>query len=85
MVAVQAAVEDQNGDVADLALYHCFETKGMSRSDISSLLPVGTVIFVREPWFKLGATGGYPTIRVDSPDDISFPTHKDLLLLDTQI
>ncbi|QRV71990.1 hypothetical protein RhiJN_00004 [Ceratobasidium sp. AG-Ba] len=82
MVAIQAAVEDKNGDVADLALYNYFETKGMTRSDISSLLPVDTVIIIREPWFKLGATGGHPTIRVDSPKDISFPTHKELLELD---
>jgi hypothetical protein len=82
MVAIQTVIEDQNGDVADLALYHSFETKGMKREDIASLLPVGLVILVREPFFKPGATGGHPTIRVDSPTDVCFPTHSDLLLRD---
>jgi tetratricopeptide (TPR) repeat protein len=82
MVAIQAAIEDRNGDVADLALYHSFETKGMKREDIASLLPVGLVILVREPFFKLGATGGHPTIRVDSPTDVRFLTHSDLMLRD---
>ncbi|KAG9088491.1 hypothetical protein FS749_002132 [Ceratobasidium sp. UAMH 11750] len=80
MVAIQAAIEDQNGDVADLALYHSFETKEMERDDIASLLPIGLVILIREPLFWLGTTGGNPTIRVDSPADVIFPTYNDPVL-----
>lgn len=80
LVAIQVAVEDKDGNVADLACYHCFETSGLGRDDIRSLIPVGQVILIKEPWFRIGATGGTPTVRVDTPSDIMFLSPNDPLL-----
>lgn len=80
LVAVQVAVEDIDGNVAELAFYNCFETSGLDHDDIFSLIPVNQIIIIKEPWFKLGTTGGRPTVRVDTPSDVMFLSPNDPLL-----
>jgi len=64
--AVQNAVQDAHGGFDRLALYN--EDPNL---DPSQLLPMGAIIAIKEPLYKVAADGGY-TIRVDHPSDIVF-------------
>lgn len=67
MNSVQTIIEDQNGNVANIALYnapgvHCLQ-------DAQQYLPVGREFAVKEPFYKLRADGT-KGIRVDNIEDI---------------
>jgi hypothetical protein len=42
----------------------------LSGPSLDSQLPIGTKISIREPYVKVGAGGGQPFVRVNSPTDI---------------
>ncbi|KAG9600336.1 SET domain-containing protein, partial [Aureobasidium melanogenum] len=62
--AVMAAVEDETGDVDRVALYH---TKEALRG--FEVVPEGTVVTVKEPFYHLEEDGRY-VLRVDHPSDM---------------
>ncbi|KAG9730506.1 SET domain-containing protein, partial [Aureobasidium melanogenum] len=62
--AVMAAVEDETGDVDRVALYH---TKEALRA--FEVVPEGTVVTVKEPFYHLEEDGRY-VLRVDHPSDM---------------
>ncbi|KAF5369362.1 hypothetical protein D9758_002497 [Tetrapyrgos nigripes] len=71
LLASQTVVEDPSGAVVDLSIYNFPATgPGTLHKKIDSLFPVGTIMAIREPMFKLGTQGGNPFIRVDSISDI---------------
>ncbi|RUS32747.1 hypothetical protein BC938DRAFT_474439 [Jimgerdemannia flammicorona] len=51
-----------------LALYNFANSSG-PRSDMSYLIPVGTVLLIKEPYYKL-ASDGIPTVRCDNPTNV---------------
>ncbi|KAF8713702.1 SET domain, partial [Rhizoctonia solani] len=77
LAAIQVAIEDEQGSVIDLAMYHCFETSGLDRQGVIELVPLGQALIIRQPWLTRGLTGGNVTIRVSSPSDLIFlpPSH----------
>ncbi|QRW22451.1 SET domain protein [Rhizoctonia solani] len=77
LAAIQVAIEDEQGSVIDLAMYHCFETSGLDRQGVIELVPLGQALLIRQPWLTRGLTGGNVTIRVSSPSDLIFlpPSH----------
>ncbi|KAJ5781090.1 TPR domain protein [Penicillium paradoxum] len=76
MAAIMAIVEDENGDVVLLTVYH-----HLAEHSLDSLLCEGTILVVKEPYLKINADGGYG-IRVDHFSDIMvIPEQKDLVPL----
>ncbi|KAF8753867.1 SET domain [Rhizoctonia solani] len=77
LAAIQVAIEDEQGSVVDLAMYHCFETSGLDLQGVIELVPLGQALLIRQPWLTRGLTGGNVTIRVSSPSDLIFlpPSH----------
>ncbi|KAI5258834.1 hypothetical protein E4T42_00485 [Aureobasidium subglaciale] len=65
-LAITAAVEDETEDVDKMSLYH---TKDSLRA--FEILPEGSVITIKEPFYKMEDNGAY-TIRVDHPSDMGF-------------
>ena len=64
MNAIQNAIEDEFGDVERLSVYNLLPT--VAPSDI---LPLGAIIAVKEPYYKLTADRGL-MVRVDHPSDL---------------
>jgi tetratricopeptide (TPR) repeat protein len=65
-VAISSCVEDEYGDSAEISIYNERET-----INPDELLPIGTIIAVKEPCYKIVANGGY-SIRVDHPSDVVY-------------
>ena len=66
----QVPVEDPAGDCHDLAVYNYPTIDCGSYEDLDALLPVGTVLVIREPTLKKATQGPFPMVRVDSPSDL---------------
>lgn len=61
--AIQNAIEDIQGNVDRLSIYNL-----PSATPIDKVLPKGTIVAVKEPYFKATADGGV-MVRVDHPSD----------------
>lgn len=68
-----AAIEDETKDVDRLALYH---TKEALRA--FEILPEGTVVTVKEPFYHMEEDGRY-ALRVDHPSDMVVLEHHHKL------
>lgn len=68
MTAIMAIMEDENGDVMMLQLHQQEDETKRAASDIVN---VGTIILVKEPYFKLMADGEYG-LRVDHLSDVIY-------------
>lgn len=69
MVAVGTVVDDPDGELCvRLSLYN-FINDLSSRSTLETHLPVGTVLAIKNPWFKTTADHGF-TVRCDNPTDV---------------
>lgn len=51
-MAIEAAIEDPDGTVQLLALYNFPSMMQAGVDDIDAVLPVGTILAIREPYFK---------------------------------
>lgn len=72
LVSLTVVVEDPRGDAAQLAIYRYPQVLDCSLSAADFLFPIGSIIAVREPYYRLPVHGHFPTIRVDSPSDLIF-------------
>lgn len=70
----QNAVEDVQGDVDRLSVYNL-----PPASPIDKVLPKGTIVAVKEPYFKATADGGV-MVRVDHPSDFVLLEPRDSLV-----
>ncbi|RUS32746.1 hypothetical protein BC938DRAFT_474438 [Jimgerdemannia flammicorona] len=79
IVSIMMAVEDpiiisNEGDTPPevetgrVALYNFVNTSG-PQSDMSNLIPVGTVLLIKEPYYKM-AHDGMPMVRCDNPTEV---------------
>jgi len=66
MTGIMVLVEDDHADVVMLQLYHQEEEDTREATDIVN---VGTILLVKEPFFKVMASGEYG-LRVDHPSDV---------------
>lgn len=66
MTAIMAIMEDENGDVISLQLYQQEDDSNRAAADIVN---VGTVLLVKEPYFKVMGDGEYG-LRVDHLSDV---------------
>ncbi|KAH8642619.1 hypothetical protein IG631_00082 [Alternaria alternata] len=73
MTGILVLVEDEHGDVVILQLYQ--QEDEVSRP-ATSVVDEGTVIIVKEPFFKVTASGDY-SLRVDHLSDIVFLNSDD--------
>jgi hypothetical protein len=48
--------------------------------DLDALFPLGSILVVREPTFKMNQSNSGPLLRVDSPSDIDFVTPSNPLV-----
>lgn len=78
MSSVITVVEDEAGSAATLSLLYQEPENVRPAEDI---LKEGSVLLVKEPYFKLFAGGGYG-IKVDHPTDIVFLSGDDLMIPD---
>jgi hypothetical protein len=66
MTAIMAIMEDENGDAIMLQLYQQEDEDTRAAADI---VDVGTLLLVKEPYFKVMGDGEYG-LRVDHLSDI---------------
>ena len=66
MTAIMAVMEDENGDVILLQLYQQEDERNRAAADI---VKVGTILLVKEPYFKVMGDGEYG-LRVDHLSDV---------------
>ena len=66
MTAIMAIMEDENGDVLMLQLYQQEDEGKRAAADI---VTVGTILLVKEPYFKVMGDGEYG-LRVDHLSDV---------------
>jgi tetratricopeptide (TPR) repeat protein len=69
IIGVTAYVEDLNGDIEELSLYH-FQQSLID--DPNTWLPSGTILIIKEPYLKFGSQNQSVSLRCDSPSDIIF-------------
>ncbi|ORY89005.1 hypothetical protein BCR35DRAFT_350517 [Leucosporidium creatinivorum] len=75
-------VEDQLGRAELLSIYNHPFGDVSTQKELDVLLPVGTVLIVKEPTYKRSALASNCLIRVDSPTDVLFPHSSDPLAQD---
>jgi tetratricopeptide (TPR) repeat protein len=78
IVAAHARSEDLNGEILNVAMYNW---QSRFRDSPESWLPVGTIILIKDPWYKLGAIDGRPTVRVESMSTVTFVKPSDEAIL----
>jgi len=76
MTAIMALFEDEMGDIVLLHLYHQ-EDEGARRA--VDIVDVGTILLVKEPYFKVTGDGEYG-LRVDHLSDV-FQLEEDNFMI----
>ena len=66
MTAIMAIMEDENGDVMMLQLY---QQEDEVKRPVVDVVNVGTILLVKEPYFKVQGDGEYG-LRVDHLSDV---------------
>lgn len=69
MIAVGTVVDDPDGELCVRLSMYNFIKDTSSRSSIESHLPVGSILAIKNPWFKTTADGGI-SVRCDNPTDV---------------
>jgi hypothetical protein len=80
IVAIEAAIEDPEGDVQLLSMYNFPSLMNAGADEIDAVLPVGTILAIREPHLKTSLQYKNPFIRVDTPSDVIFPGAKSEIM-----
>ncbi|CAG8548771.1 9289_t:CDS:1 [Ambispora leptoticha] len=83
-VALSTVIEDPEGDAERISMYNwlpknTIPASGLSVDQVSKLLPIGTIIAVQNPYYKIGEDG-FSLIRSDYPDQITIVNPNDSLL-----
>ncbi|XP_014552216.1 hypothetical protein COCVIDRAFT_110923 [Bipolaris victoriae FI3] len=73
MTAILVLVEDEHGDVTLLQLY---QQEDEASRPASTVVDKGSVLLIKEPFFKITASGDY-SLRVDHLSDIIFLGNND--------
>jgi hypothetical protein len=69
--AIFVGVEDSKGNVVFINLYNYPSLRDATLEDLDSLFPLGTILLIREPSYRMNVQGMYyPYIHVDSPSDV---------------
>ena len=84
LVATMMGVEDVEGNVARLSFYNYPTLFYAKQGDLDALLPLGTILLIREPTYKMSLSAPTAFIRVDSPSDVVFLEKDDPVLRDIQ-
>ncbi|GAA6024401.1 hypothetical protein JCM11491_003539 [Sporobolomyces phaffii] len=79
-IAICFAVEDPSGRVEYFSLYNYPLYGHDTGPDLNALFPLGTILVVREPMFKMNQNNSGPLVRVDSPSDIRVVAPTDPLV-----
>jgi tetratricopeptide (TPR) repeat protein len=75
--AIYVVIQDENGDVEDLSLYNM--TSNL-KANLNEILPIGTILLIKEPYMKYGSADVTSIIRCDSPSDVIFLDESSELL-----
>ena len=81
LVAIMIGIEDPDGNPARLSIYNFPTLFDATLDDTEALFPIGTILLIREPTYKMSVSGNSAFIRVDSPSDIVFLSKDDPLLV----
>ncbi|TCD69091.1 hypothetical protein EIP91_008733 [Steccherinum ochraceum] len=81
-VSVDMIVEDPFGIACMLAVYRYPTTLDCTEEQADAIFPIGTILAVREPCYRLPPSGKVPYVRVDAPSDIVFLGPDSALLND---
>ena len=76
MTGILALMEDDNGDAVLVQLYH---QEAEIKRKSTDIIRMGTIILVKEPYYKVMSTGEYG-IRVDHLSDVRFLEVDDIIL-----
>lgn len=71
MASVMTVIEGEDGDVVKLAVYNLFPSGRKSIQDAEKLFPIGQMVIIKDPFYKLYQDGSCG-LRVDDPQDIVF-------------
>jgi tetratricopeptide (TPR) repeat protein len=78
---IMVCVEDSNDDVEELYLYNLVKKFDMIMDD---MMPIGTIILLKEPYMNFDSGSSKTYIRCDSPSDVIFLNDNSPLLAGTK-
>ncbi|TCD69090.1 hypothetical protein EIP91_008732 [Steccherinum ochraceum] len=71
-LSVDFAIEDPEGNTSHVTLSHYPFTLDASVTETDEIFPIGTILAIREPYYKLAVIADLPIVRVDAPTDLVF-------------
>ncbi|CAG8533245.1 6404_t:CDS:1 [Ambispora gerdemannii] len=86
LTALTTVIEDPEGDVERLSAYNYIpvnkipNAKILSVDQASLFLPIGTILAIQNPYYKVGSQDGATMIRSDNPSEIVILKPDDKLL-----
>ncbi|TCD60526.1 hypothetical protein EIP91_009934 [Steccherinum ochraceum] len=80
IVSVEMIVEDPLGATCLLSIYRYPTALDCTVEQADMMFPIGTILAVREPYYKFPSNGEVPLIRVDAPSDLVFLDRHPVLL-----
>lgn len=82
MAGANLVVEDIEGTAERFSLYNYLPPNVKSVEDASRIIPVGTILALKSPFFKVAADGG-TVIRCENPSNVSVLPKNHSFLIDT--
>jgi tetratricopeptide (TPR) repeat protein len=80
IIAIETAVEDPAGMKAILLGLYNFSTCDAATAKFDNIMPCGTILVIKNPWFKPTASGGL-MVRCDNPSDVEVLSPKRMTRL----
>lgn len=78
------ALEDPSGRAEQISIYNYPLNNARTGQLLDDIFPLGAILAIREPNYKMAASGPSTLIRVDSPTDIIFLHPLDPLVKDVK-
>jgi tetratricopeptide (TPR) repeat protein len=75
IIAIETAVEDPTGKEAIRISLYNFSTCEAATANYDNIMPCGTILAIKNPWFKPTAGGGL-MVRCDNPSDVEVLSPK---------
>lgn len=71
-LGVDFAIEDPEGNTSHVTLSHYPFTLNAAVTETDEIFPIGTILAIREPCYKLAVIADLLIVRVDAPTDLVF-------------
>ena len=82
VASIQAVLKDSKGDIIEVAFYNQLTSSDVSTEDARQLYPIGTVLTILEPYYKVFRNGRVG-LRVENSSDVVIQLSKSISDLNT--